>query len=105
MTGTFTGGKKAAFTNKSKYGEDFYGRIGAIGGKKGHTGGFAAGEAGRERARKYGRKGGTISRRNSPLTPEQKQQLIEAMDNIESFAPEPPVKRHFWDKLRRTNGR
>ena len=42
MAGTIAGGKAAAATNKVKYGEDFYARIGAIGGKKGNTGGFAS---------------------------------------------------------------
>lgn len=40
MAGTVAGGKAAAVTNKRIYGEDFYGRIGALGGKKGRTGGF-----------------------------------------------------------------
>ncbi|MDT0353108.1 hypothetical protein [Pseudonocardia charpentierae] len=35
MAGTKEGAKSAAATNKAKYGADFYGRIGAIGGKKG----------------------------------------------------------------------
>lgn len=60
MAGTKAGGKAAANTNKTKYGADFYARIGAIGGKKGHTGGFYAN---RELARKAGAKGGRISRR------------------------------------------
>lgn len=60
MPGTITGGKKAADTNKKKYGKDFYARIGAVGGKKGTTGGFAAN---RELARTAGAKGGRISRR------------------------------------------
>lgn len=60
MAGTKTGGKAAASTNKSKYGADFYARIGAMGGKKGTTGGFAAN---RELARIAGAKGGRISRR------------------------------------------
>lgn len=60
MAGTKTGGKAAASTNKAKYGADFYARIGAIGGKKGTTGGFAAN---RELARVAGAKGGRISRR------------------------------------------
>lgn len=42
MAGTILGGKRAAETNKSKYGNGFYARIGAIGGRKGTTGGFAA---------------------------------------------------------------
>jgi uncharacterized protein len=60
MAGTINGGKTAAATNKAKYGKDFYARIGAMGGKKGTTGGFAAN---RELARTAGAKGGRISRR------------------------------------------
>ena len=63
MPGTITGGQKAADTNRKKYGKDFYARIGRQGGKLGTTGGFAAGEEGRARARKYGAIGGRISRR------------------------------------------
>lgn len=60
MAGTKLGGKSAATTNKSKYGADFYARIGAMGGKKGKTGGFYAN---RDLARVAGAKGGRISRR------------------------------------------
>lgn len=60
MAGTKAGGQAAAATNKSKYGPDFYARIGAAGGKKGRTGGFYAN---RELARAAGAKGGRISRR------------------------------------------
>lgn len=60
MAGTPKGGQAAAKTNKAKYGADFYARIGAMGGKKGTTGGFAAN---RELARIAGAKGGRISRR------------------------------------------
>lgn len=60
MAGTKAGGKAAAATNKTKHGADFYARIGAMGGKKGHTGGFFAN---RELARVAGAKGGRISRR------------------------------------------
>lgn len=60
MAGTIEGGKKAAKTNKELHGEDFYARIGAKGGKNGHTGGFAAN---RELASLAGRKGGQISKR------------------------------------------
>lgn len=63
MSGTIKGGQAAAKTNLEKYGSDFYSKIGAIGGKKGVTGGFGQGEKGRELARKAGAKGGTISRR------------------------------------------
>lgn len=60
MAGTKEGGKKAAATNKTRHGKDFYATIGAKGGKLGHTGGFAAN---RELARIAGAKGGRISRR------------------------------------------
>ena len=60
MSGTIAGGKAAASTNKTKYGSDFYAKIGAIGGRKGRTGGFYAN---RELARRAGAIGGRISRR------------------------------------------
>lgn len=63
MAGTKEGGARAAATNKQKYGSDFYVKIGAMGGRLGRTGGFAAGEAGKERARIYGAIGGKISKR------------------------------------------
>lgn len=62
MSGTAKGGKKGAAKILARD-PDFYKKIGAKGGKKGTTGGFAAGEAGRERARVAGAKGGSISRR------------------------------------------
>ena len=55
MSGTKIGGIKAAFTNKMRHGKDFYKRIGSMGGKNGHTGGFAANH---ELASIAGRKGG-----------------------------------------------
>lgn len=64
MAGTREGGKAAAATNKTKYGPDFYARIGAIGGRKGRTGGFYAN---RELARIAGAKGGRISRRGKQV--------------------------------------
>ena len=60
MSGNKTGGKKAAASNKKYHGEDFYKKIGALGGKKGKTGGFYANA---ELARIAGKKGGQISRR------------------------------------------
>lgn len=60
MSGTREGGVKAAETNKDRYGKDFYRKIGAEGGKKSTTGGFAANP---ELARIAGRKGGKKSRR------------------------------------------
>lgn len=69
MAGTKVGGVAAAETNKQKYGADFYARIGAAGGRKGRSGGFASnkkgddGLTGKERAAIAGAKGGRISRR------------------------------------------
>lgn len=60
MAGTKEGGRKAAITNKQKYGEDFYKIQGSKGGKNGHTGGFAANP---ELAKIAGAKGGRISKR------------------------------------------
>lgn len=41
MAGTIAGGKAAAKTNKELYGKDWFARIGAKGGAKSSTGGFA----------------------------------------------------------------
>ncbi len=65
MAGTKAGGKAAANTNKTKYGSDFYAKIGAKGGKLGRTGGFFAN---RELARLAGAKGGRISRRSKKVS-------------------------------------
>lgn len=69
MAGNKEGGKKCAVTNKKTYGEDFYRKIGAIGGKNGHTGGFAANP---ELARVAGRKGGLISKRGKSIKKKEK---------------------------------
>jgi general stress protein YciG len=62
MAGTKQGGINARNTNKAKYGEDYYAKIGKLGGIKptDKPKGFAAN---RELARTAGAKGGTISRR------------------------------------------
>lgn len=71
MAGTKIGGLKAARTNTTKYGKDFYAEIGRKGGRLGKTGGFAStlvgkdGLTGRERARLAGKEGGKISKRTS----------------------------------------
>ena len=59
MAGTKAGGLKAAQKNLQKD-PNFCAKIGAKGGKNGHTGGFAANP---ELARIAGAKGGRISRR------------------------------------------
>ena len=63
MSGTKAGGAKAAASNKAKYGEDYYQKMGAVGGSiKGLKKGFAAMD--REKVRAAGAKGGKISKRN-----------------------------------------
>lgn len=64
MPGNKIGGSKAAITNKAKYGEDFYARIGKVGGQRGTTGGFYAN---RELARTAGKIGGHRSRRGKKV--------------------------------------
>jgi len=59
MAGTKAGGKLAAKKNLAKD-PNFYAKIGAVGGKRSNTGGFAANP---ELARIAGKKGGQISRR------------------------------------------
>ena len=65
MAGTIAGGLKASATNKKRHGKDYYQKIGAIGGKLGTTGGFAAGEEGRKLASYWGSIGGQKSRRGA----------------------------------------
>ena len=65
MAGTKSGAKKAAATNKARYGKEFYAEIGRKGGKNGKTGGFYAN---RELAREAGRIGGRKSRRGPAKT-------------------------------------
>lgn len=81
MAGTIAGGKKAAKTNILKYGKGFYSRIGAKGGRNGHTGGFATNPA---LARIAGAKGGRKSRRTGVKNGEGKKNLkdIDEMERI-----------------------
>lgn len=81
MVGTLAGGRKAAKTNKLKYGKDFYARIGAKGGRNGHTGGFAANP---ELAKIAGALGGKKSKRTGVKNGEGKKddKDIEAMERI-----------------------
>jgi len=59
VSGTRAGGRNAAATNKKRHGEDFYARIGSLGGKNGRTGGFYGDK---ERARAIGAQGGKVSK-------------------------------------------
>lgn len=60
--GSKEGAKKASITNRARYGEDWYKKIGSIGGSKcrPETRAFAVNP---ELARRAGAKGGRISRR------------------------------------------
>ena len=61
MAGTKAGGTKAAETNRKRYGDDFYKKLGSKGGKvTGVAKGFASNL---ELAREAGRRGGHISKR------------------------------------------
>lgn len=66
MAGTKAGGLAAATTNKQKYGEDFYAKIGSLGGTQTYKSGkleLVSFASNRERARVAGKKGGHISKR------------------------------------------
>lgn len=74
MTGTASGGKKCAATNKKLYGEDYYSRIGKKGGSVSTpTGGFGSekvgpdGLTGRQRSVICGRIGGRKSKRGKKV--------------------------------------
>ena len=82
MSGTITGGKKCAATNKKLHGNGYYARIGAMGGKNGHTGGFAANH---ELARLAGSKGGRISKRGK-AKPKNVVQDYEEVEDLMSKA-------------------
>lgn len=60
MPGTKAGGLKASITNRKRHGDNFYSKIGRIGGQNGNTGGFASNP---ELASIAGAKGGRISSR------------------------------------------
>jgi uncharacterized protein len=65
MAGTREGGRRAAATNKQRYGMNFYESIGRLGGKKSRGGGFAKNP---QLAREAGAKGGRASRRTKSTT-------------------------------------
>jgi general stress protein YciG len=94
MAGTKLGGKKAAATNKAKYGQDFYARIGQLGGKLGRTGGFYAN---RELASEMGRKGGKISKRG-PALKHKRLQVVH--DEFQEGFNQPTWKDRMLNKIR-----
>lgn len=62
MAGTKLGGARAAKTNKEKYGEDFYIKLGSKGGKGTHPSRRPFAQN-RELARMAGARGGRVSKR------------------------------------------
>lgn len=84
MPATKEGGIKAAKTNKERYGEDFYVKIGAKGGAKSRGGGFASN---RELAREAGRIGGKASRKT-------------AIKQVEAEAKQTEKEHTLWKRLK-----
>lgn len=65
MSGTVEGGRRAAETNKRRYGPTFFKDVGQLGGLKSRGGGFAKDP---DLAREAGRRGGLASRRKKKTT-------------------------------------
>lgn len=63
MSGNKIGGRKAAKTNKERYGDDWYAKIGKKGGENSDGGSFKD----KELARKWGAVGGRKSRRGKAV--------------------------------------
>lgn len=90
MPGNHIGGQKCANTNKTKYGKDWYAKIGAMGGRKGHTGGFAANP---ELAREAGRIGGKRSKRNQTIVTPEEEELKKKYNYYKARI------KHFQEKM------
>ncbi len=98
MAGTKEGGKKASATCRAKYGDDFYKKAGQIGGRNGHTGGFAANH---ELAVEAGRKGGMKSRRGKPTTYEEMRKILELHFEGETIADIAKATRKDYNTVKR----
>ena len=100
MSGTVSGGKKAAQTNIKKHGKDFYRDIGRKGGKRSRGGGFASqkvgkdGLTGTERAKLAGHKGGSISRYNKKAALKRLQESQSKLANVLKEFIETPKEAH-----------
>lgn len=86
MSGTKAGGLKAAKTNKLKHGKDFYARIGRMGGRNGHTGGFASMPT--WKVQEAGRKGGRKSTRAGIKNGEGKNSKVNRENNMKRIIVE-----------------
>lgn len=87
MSGTREGGQKAAKKNKQNFGSDFYRYIGHLGGRKGHTGGFANNPA---LAKKAGAMGGRAhsSRRTASEAQKAREAKAAAQEEFHAEAME-----------------
>lgn len=111
MSGNRIGGKKAANTNKERYGQDFYKVQGAKGGSKSSDGGFgsslvdANGLTGKERASIYGARGGRKSRRGPAKLKEEVQPSDAVLRSINLDLEEQKQSRLISDLLGRLTGK
>lgn len=80
MAGTIAGGLKTKKTVTKRFGKNYYKDIGSVGGQNSRGGGFAQGEAGRERARRAGSVGGSTSKRAGNKLYEYNGQMMTAFD-------------------------
>lgn len=78
MAGTKAGGQKCKRTLLERYGEDYFSRLGKVGGRAEVPKGFAANP---ELAAEAGRKGGSISRRGPA-----KKSMVRKVNDGESLA-------------------
>ena len=83
MAGTKEGGLKAAKRNMELYGKDWYSRIGKVGGRNGHTGGFASNNA---LAKVAGAKGGSISKRGPKYSMDEIKNAINDYEKCQDAA-------------------
>lgn len=84
MPGTRLGGLQAAKTNKIKYGDDFYKRIGADGGRKSKRTGFAISPEMAQIAGAIGGLKASSKRYNIPLDTEKLTKLEKEMRILKS---------------------
>lgn len=74
MANNIEGGRRAAQTNRERYGEDYYKKMGALGGSVSRGGGFTGDP---QRARKAGSKGG-----KSGWTPERRKAASQRLREL-----------------------
>ena len=107
MVGTLAGGRKAAITNKKRHGENFYKNIGAMGGAKSKSGGFASNKVGKDgltgpqRAKLAGSIGGLKSSRTGVKNGEGK----KSTKITKKEQPKTEKKRHFFVFRRSDNAK